>query len=132
MSNNLDTTIAVKFDFTAKQNQTFNPLLTFVNDDDTPINLSGTIIKMSVRLKHGLCNTGCDPFDSNFNQVYKQDFEPEVTGADNNKIQFNDIIYLAHGLYTYDLLIIWPSGERQYYLKGNFKVERSYTNGNNN
>lgn len=126
MANTLDTTIAVKFDFTVKQNQTFNPVLTFIDDADQPIDLMGTTIKMSVREKGGTCRTGCDSYDTNFNQVYKQDFIPTVTGASNNQLAFYDLIQLAKGHYVYDLLIVWPSGEQQYYLKGNFKVERSY------
>lgn len=126
MANTLDTTIAVKFDFTVKQNQTFNPVLTFIDDDDQPINLTGASIKMSVRQKFGVCSDGCSPYDTNFNQVYKQDFTPGIGGADNNELTFDDIIQLAKGVYVYDLLIVWPNGEQQYYLKGNFKVERSY------
>lgn len=126
MANTLDATIAVKFDFTVKQNQTFNPVLTFIDDADQPINLAGAAIKMSVRQKHGMCHDECSPYNSNFNQVYKQDFTPSVTGISNNQIVFDDIIQLAKGQYAYDLLIVWPSGEQQYYLKGSFKVERSY------
>jgi len=128
----LDTTIAVKFDFTTKQNQTFDPLLTFTDDDGAPIDLTGAIAKMSVRSKNCGCHTGCDVWDNNFNQVYKQDFAPVVTGVDNNQLQFNDVIELSRGNYVYDLLIVWPSGEKQYYLKGNFKVEKSYTDDSDN
>lgn len=128
----LDTTIAVKFDFTVKQNQTFNPLLTFVDDNSAPIDLTDAIIKMSVRQKGCGCDDACNPYSNSFNQVYKQDFVPFVTGVANNQLQFNDIIYLAKGMYAYDMLVVWPSGEQQYYLKGNFKVEKSYTDANNN
>jgi hypothetical protein len=128
----LNTTIAVKYDFVVKQNQTFNPLLTFTeDDDDTPIDLTGATVKMSVREKICGCNHGCSPYDSSFNQVYKQDFTPTITGVDNNQLQFDDLIELARGQYVYDLLIVWPNGEQQYYLKGNFKVEKSYTDVDN-
>lgn len=128
----LNTTIAVKFDFVVKQNQTFNPLLTFLDDDDAPIDFTGATIKLSVREKHCGCHSGCNPYDNSFNQVYKQDFVPNVVGASNNQLQFDDIIDLARGLYVYDMLIVWPSGEQQYYLKGTFKVEKSYSDATDN
>lgn len=129
----LNTTIAVTYDFIVKQNQTFNPVLTFLHDDDTPVDFTGAAIKMSVREKTGCgCGHGCSPYDSNFNQVYKQDFTPGIAGADSNQLQFDDIIYLAPGKYVYDLLVVWPSGEQQYYLKGKFKVEKSYTDASDN
>lgn len=129
----LNTTRAVRLDFVVKQNQTFNPSLTFTNDDDTPIDLSTALIKLSVRQK-GACSR-CEPCgisDSNFNQVYKQDFVPTVTGGFNNVLQFDSLIDLAKGMYVYDMLVVWPSGEQQYYLKGNFKVEKSYSDANDN
>lgn len=119
----LNTTIAVKFDFIVKQNQTFNPLLTFLDDDDAPIDLSGADIKLSVRSKNTDCMHDCNTHNSNFNQVYKQDFVPTI---DNNKLQFYDVINLAKGMYVYDMIVVWPSGEQQYYLTGTFKVEKSY------
>lgn len=128
----LNTTIAVKYDFTVKQNQTFNPLITFVDDDSNPIDLTGASIKMSVRTNSCGCNDECSPYNNNFNQVYKQDFLPGITGAFSNQLQFDDIIKLAAGRYVYDLLIVWPTGEQQYYLKGGFKVEKSYTDANDN
>lgn len=128
----IDTTIAVKFDITVKQNQTFNPLITFIDDNNDPIDLTGTTIKLSVRLKNGLCQNECSVNNSSFNQVYKQDFYPQITGAFNNQIQFNDIILLAHGIYVYDMLVVWPNGEQQYYLRGPFKVQKSYADANDN
>lgn len=128
----LNTTIAVKYDFVVKQNQTFNPLLTFLNDDNTPVDFTGAGIKLSVRQKAGCAiPCGCNG-DSNFNQVYKQDFFPGITGAYNNQLEFGDIVLLAKGNYVYDMLVVWPSGEQQYYLKGNFKVEKSYADANDN
>jgi|SRR6186713_980219 len=127
----INTTIAVRFDFIVKQNQTFNPLLTFLDDNNNPINFSGAIIKLSVREKGSCgCGGGCSSYNSNFNQVYKQDFEPEITGAGNNQLQFDDLIELARGQYVYDMIVVWPDGEQQYYLKGNFKVEKSYADAN--
>ncbi len=129
----LNTTIAVKWDFVVKQNQTFNPLLTFVDVNDDPIDFSGAIIKLSVREKNGCgCGGGCSAYDSNFNQVHKQDFIPQVVGVDNNQLQFEDVIELAKGSYVYDMLVVWPTGEKQYYLKGSFKVEKSYADENSN
>lgn len=129
----LDTSIAVKFDFIVKQNQTFNPLLTFTDDVNEPIDFTGAQVKMSVREKyrHGGC-APCGINDSNFNQAYKQDFAPTVTGVDNNQLQFSGLINLAHGHYVYDLLVVWPNGEQQYYLRGNFKVQKSYTDATDN
>lgn len=122
----LNTTIAVKFDFVVKQNQTFNPLLTFLDDSDVPIDFTGTEIKLSVREKRCGCNSGCGAGDSNYNQVHKQDFTPTVTGASNNQLQFDSEVELAPGTYVYDMAVLWPNGEYQYYLKGSFKVEKSY------
>lgn len=122
----LNTTIAAKFDFVVKQNQTFNPLLTFLDDNDAPIDFTGAEIKLSVREKGCGCRSGCDPGDASYNQAYKQDFTPLLTGASNNQLQFEDIIRLAKGNYVYDMLVVWPDGEQQYYLKGSFKVEKSY------
>lgn len=122
----LDTTIAVKFDFVVKQNQTFNPLFTFLDAAGLPIDLTGALIKLSVRRKACDCDDECSPYNISFNQTYKQDFVPQVTGISNNQLRFNDIIYLAKGQYVYDMLVVWPGGEQQYYLKGNFKVEKSY------
>lgn len=128
----LNTTMAVKFDFVVKQNQTFNPLLTFLHDDDSPIDFSGATVKLSVRQKGCGCGGGCNPYDNSFNQVYKQDFTPEIIGINDNQLQFDDVIELARGLYTYDMIVVWPSGEQQYYLKGTFKVEKSYADANDN
>lgn len=122
----LNATIAVKYDFVVKQNQTFNPLLTFLDDGDLPIDFTGATVKLSIREKGCGCSNECNPYNSNFNQVYKQDFIPTITGAGNNQLQFDDIIYLAKGMYVYDMLVVWPSGEQQYYLRGQFKVEKSY------
>lgn len=122
----LNTTIAVKFDFVVKQNQTFNPLLTFLDDGDAPIDFTGAAIKLSVREKGCGCRSGCDAGNSDYNQVYKQDFTPGITGASSNQLQFDDLIMLAKGNYVYDMLVVWPGGEQQYYLKGSFKVEKSY------
>lgn len=122
----LNTTIAVKFDFVVKQNQTFNPLLTFLDDNDAPIDFTGAEIKLSVREKGCGCRSGCDAGTGDYNQVHKQDFVPTITGASNNQLQFEDIIFLAKGNYMYDMIVLWPSSEQQYYLKGSFKVEKSY------
>lgn len=130
MSNQLDASIAKRFDFIVKQNQTFNPLLTFTDNDGAPISLAGASAKLSVRSTG--CNTtcGCDG-ETPFNLVYKQDFYGTVTGASNNQLQFDDIILLSPDTYKYDLLIEFSSGERQYFLTGNFKVKKSYTQNDN-
>lgn len=127
MSAFLDASLAVRLDFKVKQNQTFNPLLTFVDAANAPISLLGATAKLSVRQKDG-CGVGCDSnFDSPFNLLYHQDFIPTVTGLSNNKLQFNESVNLSPGSYGYDLLIEFPSGEKQYYLTGLFTVKKSYT-----
>lgn len=126
MSNQLDATIAKRYDITVKQNQTFNPLLTFTDSAGAPIDLTGSTAKLSVR-QTGACNTCDRNFDSPFDLLYHQDFLPTITGADSNQLQFNEVVKLSPGLYKYDLLIEYTSGEKAYFLTGNFRVKRSYT-----
>lgn len=128
MANQIDATIAKKLDITVKQNQTFNAVLTFIDADNTPIDLSGAIVKLSVR-QDALC--GCEfgcAGDSPFEAVYKQDFEGSISGADNNIVTFDDIIKLSPGTYKYDMLIVFPDESKKYFLTGNWRVKRSYTN----
>jgi len=127
MSNILDASIAKKFDFIVKQNQTFNATITILDDTGLPINLNGASVKMSVRNEHS-CNSGCDDysFDS-FGINYKQDFTPTIGGGSMNVLQFFDTIILKNGLYKYDLLVEYPNGQKQYLLVGTFKVKKSYT-----
>lgn len=130
MSNQLDASIAKKLDFIVKQNQTFNPLLTFTDNAGAPISLAGATAKLSVR-SQGCYNTcGCNG-ETPFNLVYKQDFYADVSGISNNQLQFDNIIELSPGLYKYDLLITFSSGENQYFLTGSFRVKKSYTQNDN-
>lgn len=130
MSTQLDASIAKKLDFTVKQNQTFNPLLTFTDNAGAPVSLAGASAKLSVR-SQGCCNTcGCDG-ETPFDLVYKQDFYATIVGVGNNQLQFDSIIELSPGNYKYDLLIEFNTGERQYFLTGSFKVKKSYTQNDN-
>lgn len=128
MSNILDATIAKRFDFIVKQNQTFNATLTLLDDAGGPINLNNADVKMSVR-KGGGCGTGgCyDQAHDDFDVAYKQDFVPTIGGGSSNVLQFFDTILLIDGLYKYDLLVEYSNGQKQYLLTGNFKVKKSYT-----
>lgn len=127
MSNQLDASIAKRFDITVKQNQTFNPLLTFTDSDGAPISLAGATAKLSVR-HGGVCHAHCGcSSDLGFDIVYKQDFYGTVTGVSNNQLQFDDIVLLSPDTYKYDLLIVFNTGIRQYFLTGTFKVKKSYT-----
>lgn len=130
MSTQLDASIAKRFDFIVKQNQTFNPLLTFTDNAGAPISLAGASAKMSV--KAGSCHhsCGCDG-DTGFDLVYKQDFYATIVGVSNNQLQFDSIVELSAGTYKYDLLIEFSNGDQQYFLTGNFKVKRSYTENDN-
>lgn len=125
MPNTLNATIAKNFSFEVKQNQTFDPLLTFTDDAGMPISLAGSYAKLSVREDDCGCTTSCDT--QTFNLLYKQDFYGTVTGVGNNKLQFDDIIKLSPGRYKYDLLVTFPSGDNRYFLTGTFKVRKSYT-----
>lgn len=128
MSNQLDATIAKRLDITVKQNQTFNATITLLDNDNVAINLTGQEVKMSVRQEGGGCGTCFDQaFDSNFNQVFKQDFVPVIGGVGGNVLQFFDTVVLAEGSYKYDLLVKYGSGLQQYLLTGTFKVKRSIT-----
>lgn len=129
MSTQLDASIAKKLDFTVKQNQTFNPLLTFTDNAGAPISLAGASAKLSVR-SQGCHTCGCDG-DTPFDLVYKQDFYADIVGASNNQLQFDSIVELSPGLFKYDLLIEFASGERQYFLAGSFRVKKSYTQNDN-
>jgi hypothetical protein len=124
MSNQLDATIAKRLDISVKQNQTFDATITFDDEDGNPIDLTGVVFKLSVR------QDGCDAScacagDSNFNQVFKQDFIPTYPGS--GQLQFNDIVRLAVGNYKYDLLGEWPDQGRKYLLMGSFKVKKSFS-----
>lgn len=127
MSSVLDATIANRLDITVKQNQTFGVIIEVLDNAGTPVSLLGAQVKMSVR-QDG-CNTSCECVgDSDFNQVFKQDFIPEIGGAGNNILTFSSIILLAEGYYKYDILVEYTNGKQQYILTGNFRVKRSYTN----
>lgn len=127
MSNTIDASVAKRFDFIVKQNQTFNPLLTFTDSTGAPVSLAGATAKLSVRMQAG-CNSscGCDG-ETPFDLVYKQDFYATVIGVSNNQLQFDDLIKLSPDLYKYDLLIEFNTGEQKYFLTGTFKVKKSYT-----
>lgn len=129
MSNQLDATIAKRFDITVKQNQTFNATIIILDDIGSPINLNGGQVKMSIRQTDCGCNNTCagqNVFDS-FNLVFKQDLVPTIGGGSFNVLQFFDLIRLDVGTYKYDLLVHYPNGQNQYLLTGSFKVKRSYT-----
>lgn len=122
----LNLTQATKYNFKVMQNQTFDALLTFVDEaTGDPINLLGATILMSVRLQNGCLP--CTINEQSTNLVYKQDFVPIITGANNNQLQFNTIVQLVHAIYKYDLLVIFPTGEQKYFLYGDFTVNRTYT-----
>lgn len=128
MSNQLDATVAKRFDITVFQNQSFDAVLTFLDSDAQPISIAGGVAKMSVRKQAG-CDDDCAPCsgDTPFDLVYKQDFSPIVTGLNNNQVAFDDVILLSPGNYKYDLLVEFASGYKLYFLYGTFKVKRSYT-----
>ena len=126
MTNQLDATIAKRYDITVKQNQTFNPIMTLLDDSGGPINLDGSSVKMSIRQSECGCNVGCDAFDQ-FSIVHSQDMTPQIGGASMNVLQFFDTIVLSPGSYKYDLLVEYPSGLKQYILTGIFRVKKSYT-----
>lgn len=124
MSNQIDATVAKRFDITVKQNQTFDMVISFFDEDGNPLNVTGGQFKMSVRQDD--CNTECgcvgdSPFEFNF----KQDFIAQVVGS--GQISFGDIVKLDNGTYKYDLLAEFSNGTRKYLLSGNFKVKKSYT-----
>lgn len=124
MSNQLDATIAKRLDIIVKQNQTFDASFIFLGVPDT-IEFTDAKIKLSVRQDNCGCNTCADISD--FDQVLKQDFIPEISGADFNQLVFNDVVKLAPGNYKYDLLVVYPDETHQYLLTGTFKVKRSYS-----
>ena len=124
----LDASVAKRLDITVKQNQTFDGVITFTDNANAPIDLTGAQVKMSVR--QGACGCGSSfecAGDSNFNQVFKQDFTPQIGGTGHNVLTFNEVVQLAEGNYKYDLLVEYLSGKQQYVLAGNFRVKRSYT-----
>lgn len=122
----LDASVAKRLDINVKQNQTFNASISITDNAGAPINLTGSTVKMSVR-QDG-CDASCACIgDSDFNQVFKQDFQPTISGIGNNVLTFNQIVLLAEGHYKYDLLVQYPSDEQQYLLTGSFRVKRSYT-----
>jgi len=126
MSNILDASVAKKFDIVVKQNQTFNPVLTFVDGDNAAIDLTGSTIKLSVRQDVN-CACGCNG-DTPFDLVYKQDFYGTVSGSGHNIVSFNDIVKLSEGTYRYDLLVLFSDDTQKYFLTGSFRVKKSYTN----
>lgn len=127
MSNQLDATIAKRFDITVKQNQTFNATITLLDDTGGAINLNGATVKMSVRQQDCGCNVGCGDNDFTFSLKFKQDLIPSIGGANMNVLQFFDVIQLDEGVYKYDLLVKYPSTLQQYILTGSFRVKKSYT-----
>lgn len=127
MSNQLDATIAKRFDITVKQNQTFNAVITILDDSGGPVNLNGATVKMSIRQQNCGCNVGCGDNDFAFNFKYKQDMIPSIGGGSSNVLTFFDVVQLEAGLYKYDLLVQYPNTLKQYFLTGNFKVKKSYT-----
>ena len=124
MSNQVDATIAKRLDFIVKQNQTFDPTITVLDDQGNPLNMNDATVKMSVREEGCGCNIGCD---QEFNSIFKQDFTPTITGNDFNILEFFDTVRLSVGTYKYDLLAEFQSGLKRYLLTGIFKVKRSYT-----
>lgn len=128
MSNQLDATVAKRLDITVKQGQTFDAVLTFLDSAGAAISLAGATAKMSVRKQAG-CEDDCIwcAGETSFDLIYKQDFEPIVTGANNNQLTFNDTIKLSPGNYKYDLLVEFAGGDKLYFLYGTFKSRRSYT-----
>lgn len=127
MSNQLDATVAKRFDITVKQAQSFDAVLTFLDSDGGAISLAGATAKMSVR-QQGSCNTQCGcTGDTPFEAVFEQDFSPDVTGINSNQLAFDDVIRLSPGNYKYDLLIEFLSGYKLYFLYGTFKVRKSYS-----
>lgn len=129
MSNQLDATVAKRLDITVKQGQSFDAVLTFLDADAQPISLAGGTAKMSVRKQAGCdddCSGGCAG-ETSFDLLYKQDFEPAITGANSNQLAFDDVIRLSPGNYKYDILVEFLGGYKLYFLYGTFKVRRSYT-----
>jgi hypothetical protein len=124
---NLDASIAKRFDITVKQGQSFDAVLTFLDDDAQPISLAGGTAKMSVR-QTASPNDDCGCIgDTPFDAIYKQDFSPTVTGINNNQLAFDDTILLSPGRYKYDLVVEFLTGYTLYFLYGTFKVLKSYT-----
>lgn len=123
MSSQIDASVAKRFDIIVKQNQTLTMVFNFQNDEGNPLDLTDSIFKMSVR--DDGCNNSCGCGDGNFNQVYKQDFTPTLSG--NSSIQFAEVIILSPGNYKYDLLAEMPDQGRVYLLQGTFKVKKSYS-----
>ena len=128
MSNQLDATIAKRFDITVKQNQTFNAAITLLDDNGGAINLGGATVKMSIRQQDCGCTVGCNgDNDFNFNFKYRQDMTPAIGGGSNNVLTFFDVVQLEEGVYKYDLLVKYSNTLQQYLLTGNFRVKKSYT-----
>lgn len=127
MSNQLDARIAKRFDFIVFQNQSFDPVLTFLDADGGAIVLAGGTAKLSVRQDANCDCIGCAG-DTSFDLVYKQDFTPVISGVNSNELAFDDVIKLSPGNYKYDLLIEFLGGYKSYFLYGTFKVKKAYTN----
>lgn len=129
MPTTVNATVAATKHFRVKQNQTFNPVIVFTDAaSGDPIDFTGATARMSIRKLNGDC-VPCQLSEAT-NRIFAQEMEPTVTGADNNVLEFNEVIRLDKGTYKYDLLIIAADGNQTYYLEGQFIVERSYTQPN--
>lgn len=123
---NFDATIAKRLDISVKQNQTFNAIITILDDQGSPFNLSDSIVKISIRQNNCCCDNGCNEFDG-FDIITSQDLIPTITGDGFNELEFFDTIRLSPGIYKYDMLAQFQSGLKIYLLTGTFKVKKSYT-----
>lgn len=121
MSNQFDVNITKHFDITVKENQAFNPLFIFTDNDGNSLDLSGAAPKLLVtEIESGVC-VSCD--DLTFESV------PTITGAHNNQLLFNDTISLPADIYKYNIYLEYPNNEIRTLLTGNFRVRKGVSSG---
>jgi hypothetical protein len=109
--------MAAIYPLTAKRNDTFLKVLTFLDSDSNPVDLSSATLKMQIRKS----------FDTAVLLEFTEGAGLTVSGAGNNIVTISKLITIPiPGTYQYDLQADFGSMVRTY-MEGSFTVTPDIT-----
>jgi len=100
--------------FVAYEGDTFDPIITLLDENDAPIDLVGQTVKMQIKNKKGDVTLKT--------LVSPTDFTIAI-----NVITFNSILNIVKGEYEYDLQVTFTTGVVKTFIGGSFTVIKQIT-----
>lgn len=113
--------LAATYGLTADQGATFNQVITWFDETDTPVDLSGYSARMQLRLK--VNSAVVLELTTDNGRITLGGSSGVITIS----VSASDMESLSPGTYSYDLEFVSPSGDVNRLLMGNFVVRSEVT-----